>query len=300
MARQHIPAAGGAPTIAIWGLAYKKDTASTKNSKSLEVIRELAGTARLRAYDPQVKQLDGGVTLCGRDEALDGADGLLIMTEWDEFAKVDPVVFKRMRRPVVIDCVGILRDARGVRHYTMGRAPRRRAVFLDRDGVLVRTHYQNGRAMAPLSLDAFALDDGAREAVARLQAEGFLCVVVTNQPEVARKLLAPAVLEKMHEILREKTGVDDILVCPHERSQGCGCCKPRPGMITQAADKRGIELGGSYMVGDRWVDIDAGRAAGVYSILIEQPYSECAVADGKVRDLKGAVDHILDRERVSV
>ena len=117
------------PTLAVWGLAYKKGTASTKNAPAIRMLSSMASRARVRAYDPAVRSpsLPEGVTLvASRNDALVGADCVVIMTDWDEFAGGDAEVFRRlMRRPIVIDCVGILegrRDGmRGVRYVSMGR-----------------------------------------------------------------------------------------------------------------------------------------------------------------------------------
>ena len=110
--QQHVFDKMGDPLICLWGLAYKKGTDSTKNSVSLRVIADLKGEAQIRAYDPAVKITgsDLGFAIYGdKYEALDGADCLLIMTDWDEFGTLDiGLLRQRMRCPTVIDCVGIL------------------------------------------------------------------------------------------------------------------------------------------------------------------------------------------------
>ena len=169
----------------------------------------------------------------------------------------------------------------------------RRAVFLDRDGVLNEPMIREGRAYAPVTLEDFRIAEGAGEQVARLRRAGLLPVVFTNQPEVARGILPPQVLDRMHEMLRRAVPVADIFVCPHDAAEGCGCHKPRPGMLHAAAEKWTLDLAKSYVVGDRWRDIDAGRSAGCYTILIERPYSQCMNADARVTTLAAAVDHIL-------
>jgi UDPglucose 6-dehydrogenase len=116
------------PTIALWGLAYKKGTQSVKNSPALRVISDLAGRALLRAYDPVVGQLqvDGVTVVSHRDEAAAGADCLLIMTDWDEFGTANVAELGRnLRRSLVIDPVGALEHRRaeleGLRYVSMGR-----------------------------------------------------------------------------------------------------------------------------------------------------------------------------------
>jgi D-glycero-D-manno-heptose 1,7-bisphosphate phosphatase len=171
----------------------------------------------------------------------------------------------------------------------------RRAVFLDRDGVLVETAVRDDRAHAVLTLDEFRLCPGAPAQVARIRAAGLLPIVVTNQPEVARGALSAATLDRMHERLRAETAVADVLVCPHDDAAGCACRKPRPGMLHEAAARWGIDLAASFAIGDRWRDIDAGRAAGCYTVLLDRPYSHCDTADARVADLAAAVDAVLVR-----
>jgi D-glycero-D-manno-heptose 1,7-bisphosphate phosphatase len=171
----------------------------------------------------------------------------------------------------------------------------RRAVFLDRDGVLVRERLVDGQPMAPTDVCDFHLVPEAAAQVRRLRAAGLACLVFTNQPEVARGLLAPDALEAMHRQLRATVPVDDVYVCPHVDDDGCDCRKPRPGMLTTAAREHGVRLEESFVVGDRWRDIDAGRAVGCYTILLDRPYSRCQVTDARVATLTDAVDAILAR-----
>ena len=168
-------------------------------------------------------------------------------------------------------------------------------MFLDRDGVLAQEIVRDGQAFAPTELRDFRLVDGAAEAVDRLRQAGLVCIVFTNQPEVARGLLAPDTLERMHQELRRCVAVEDVFVCPHVDEDGCACRKPHPGMLRQAAEKWDLDLGRSFVVGDRWRDIDAGRAVGCYSVLVERDYSACETADARVASLGEAVDLILDR-----
>lgn len=117
--------AGARPVIAVWGLAYKKNTDSTKNSFALKVLDALRGRADVVAYDPVVRvpEREGLALAMERDGALAGADALLIVTDWDAFGAVDATTFDRMRRPLVIDAVGVTERAAlgGVEHVVMGR-----------------------------------------------------------------------------------------------------------------------------------------------------------------------------------
>ena len=170
-----------------------------------------------------------------------------------------------------------------------------RAAFLDRDGVLVREIVRDNQAFAPISLVEFAIYPDARDQVQRLRDAELVCIVFTNQPEIGRGLLAQDTLDTMHERLRAEVPLDDVLVCPHGHDGICQCRKPLPGMILDAAEKWDIDLGMSFVIGDRWRDIDAGRAAGCFSILIDRPYSACEHADARVQSFAEAVDLVLDR-----
>ncbi len=170
----------------------------------------------------------------------------------------------------------------------------KRAVFLDRDGVLNRLEHRDGRWRAPVTLAAFHPVPGAAEAVRRLQRAGFVCLVVTNQPEVARGGLDPAVLDAMHERLRRETGVDAVYVCPHPEADGCDCRKPRPGLLLRAAAEWSVDPAASFLVGDRWRDIDAGTAAGCTTVLVEGSTEPVGRPDLRAATLGDAVTLILE------
>jgi len=182
----------------------------------------------------------------------------------------------------------------------------RRAAFLDRDGVLVDALVRDGHAVAPSGLADFRLVPDAGRQVARLKAAGFMCYVVTNQPEIARGVIEWPTLELMHALLFAELPIDDIFTCTHELADGCACRKPLPGLLQQAAVKWAVDLSASVIVGDRWSDVAAGRAAGWQTVLLERPYStwsssaslerarsECAAANSITLDLGAAVDAVL-------
>lgn len=169
----------------------------------------------------------------------------------------------------------------------------RRAVFLDRDGVLNPMVERHGRWGAPLSLEAFTIYPWVAESVARLKAAGLLCVVATNQPEVASGELDPGVLEAMHRRLSREVPVDAVYVCPHRDDDACRCRKPRPGLLEQAAREWDAELTGSFLVGDRWRDIDAAHAVGCTAILVDGPEPGRSRPDHRARDLREATTKIL-------
>jgi D-sedoheptulose 7-phosphate isomerase len=168
-----------------------------------------------------------------------------------------------------------------------------RAVFLDRDGVLNHVVPRDGLAGSPRELAELTLVAGAGEAVGRLRAAGFLTLVVTNQPDLARGLLLPDVHDAIMERVRGAVGPDDMAACPHDDADRCACRKPRPGMLTGLAARWGVSLEESYVVGDGWKDMEAARAAGCRTILVRNDWNHDVVADAVATDLAGAVDLIL-------
>jgi D-glycero-D-manno-heptose 1,7-bisphosphate phosphatase len=174
------------------------------------------------------------------------------------------------------------------------RPDRRRAVFLDRDGVLAEAIVRaDGKSYAPTRVDDFVLVPEAAAQVQRLREAGFLCIVFTNQPELANGELAASDLDAMHRAMCVAIPLDDVYVCPHDKSEGCRCHKPATGMLDDAAVRWDVDLATSFVIGDRWRDIGAGRAAGCYSILLDRPYSACDVADARVQTLTEAVELVL-------
>ena len=151
---------------------------------------------------------------------------------------------------------------------------RRRAVFLDRDGVINRAIVRDGKPYAPQSVAALEILPGVPEALDRLRSAGYLNVIVTNQPDVGAGKLARSTVEAMHLHLRNKLPIDTVKVCYHTEEENCDCRKPRPGMILDAASEFAIDLGKSYLVGDRWRDVEAAQAAGCRALFIDYAYSE--------------------------
>jgi D-glycero-D-manno-heptose 1,7-bisphosphate phosphatase len=144
----------------------------------------------------------------------------------------------------------------------------RRAVFLDRDGVLVIPEFRDGRSFAPRSLADFRIYPDAADGLRRLKAAGFALIVVTNQPDVGNGLVAQDVVEEMHRRMAAALPIDDIEVCYHRQDEQCACRKPKPGMLLRAAQRHGIDCRRSIMIGDRGSDVAAGKAVGCLTILI--------------------------------
>ena len=154
--------------------------------------------------------------------------------------------------------------------------PRARAVFLDRDGVINRALERDSQPYPPRSLAEFEILPEVPAACARLKAAGFLLVVTTNQPDVGRGALKRELVETIHAAMSHRLPIDRVEVCYHP-GQGlsdCECRKPKPGMLRHAAGELGIDLAQSWMVGDRWRDIDCGHAAGCRTVFIDRGYAE--------------------------
>lgn len=170
----------------------------------------------------------------------------------------------------------------------------RRAVFLDRDGVLNETVLVDGNLAPPRNEDEFRLIEGVVDAVDRLRFAGFVLIVVTNQPDVARGTQTIDVIEAMHEKLRSLIAIDDIVTCVHDDGDACPCRKPKPGMLNGAILRYGLDPTRSFMVGDRWRDVTAGRLAGCTTVLVgpdwESPMPD--EPDLRARDLREAADMI--------
>lgn len=150
----------------------------------------------------------------------------------------------------------------------------RSAVFIDRDGVLNRALVRDGKPYAPRTLEEFELLPDVSASVRALKKAGYPVIVVTNQPDVATGQVDRATVEQMHEKLRAVVPVDDIKVCYHVESERCPCRKPKPGLLLEAAQERDLDLRRSFMIGDRWRDIEAGAATGCFTIFLDYGYFE--------------------------
>lgn len=181
-----------------------------------------------------------------------------------------------------------------------------RAVFLDRDGTInVDKDYLH-------RLEDFEFIPRAIEAIQRLKEAGFLLVVVTNQSGIARGYFTKDDVDRLHahmqkELARHGTSIDAFYLCPHHPDYGtgeggsdCDCRKGKPGMLLQAAKDWNIDLSASIMIGDKRADLEAGRAAGCYTILVRTGYGEEELkkggeemADVVANDLLTAAHHVL-------
>jgi len=150
----------------------------------------------------------------------------------------------------------------------------RRAVFLDRDGVINRAIVRDGKPYPPSGLNELEILPGVAEACRLLKDAGFVLIVVTNQPDVARGRQQRETVEMLNRAILAQVPLDEIRVCYHDDGDKCNCRKPKPGLLLEAARDWDIDLANSFMVGDRWKDIEAGRRAGCVTIFIDYGYDE--------------------------
>jgi D-glycero-D-manno-heptose 1,7-bisphosphate phosphatase len=169
----------------------------------------------------------------------------------------------------------------------------KRAVFLDRDGVLVRARAVGAAAHGPLALHDFQILPGIEEPLARLREAGYLLVLATNQPGIARAELSWDVLDEMHRRLQAVAGLDAVRVCPHTDADACACRKPKAGMLLEAARELGIDLAQSFFIGDTERDLRAGETAGVRTILLDYEYNRGLSGVARAGSLAEAADLIL-------
>lgn len=177
------------------------------------------------------------------------------------------------------------------------KTPGKPAVFLDRDGVINRALEHECRPYPPTSLAEFDILPEVADACARLKAAGFVLVVATNQPDVGRGTLKQEIVDSIHAHMLTQLPIDRVETCFHPGRGGsdCDCRKPKPGMLLKAAKELNIDLSRSWMVGDRWRDVDCGHAAGCRTIFIDYGYAEelKQKPDFSARHLGEAADIIL-------
>lgn len=148
-----------------------------------------------------------------------------------------------------------------------------KAVFLDRDGVIVIPHFRDGRSFAVRSMDDFHLYPDAQESLCLLKKEGFLLIVVTNQPDMGKGLISSEMMSSMNDFLFHHLPLESIKICPHSQEENCFCRKPKNGLLREAAQAFNIDCTASYMIGDRQSDVEAGKSIGCKTVFIDLGYS---------------------------
>lgn len=172
----------------------------------------------------------------------------------------------------------------------------KKAVFLDRDGVLLQVVMRQGVTSSARKLEEVFFIEESRDGLDRLKKAGFLLFVFTNQPDVSRKNLSLDVLNEIHHHLAEWCGdevIQQIYFCPHDQDDGCDCRKPESGMLKKAENEWGIRLDKSYVIGDREVDILAGKNVGCVGIILDAEYNRGVASDYRAKNMSDAVNWIL-------
>ena len=154
-----------------------------------------------------------------------------------------------------------------------------KAIFLDRDGVINEAIVKDGRPYPPKDISELILITGIKKLLYELKQKKYLIIVITNQPDVARKKTLKKDVEEINNYLLSNLPIDEIITCYHDNNDGCNCRKPLPGSILEAAKKYKINLNKSFMIGDRWRDIMAGRNANCKTIFIDYKYDEEVLAE---------------------
>lgn len=170
------------------------------------------------------------------------------------------------------------------------------AVFLDRDGILNRPIVRDGRPYPPASLDEVEILPGVVHSLQQLASAGYLLIGVTNQPDVVRAAQTREAVEAINSHILSELPVTEIFTCFHDNQDNCLCRKPKPGLILQGANKYGVDLMKSWMVGDRWKDISAGQAVGLRTVFVNYNYNETysgPFADFIIEDLTSLAEIIL-------
>ena len=150
----------------------------------------------------------------------------------------------------------------------------KKAIFLDRDGVLNNVNVNKGKPFSPSSFKEFKVLPNVRSTIEKFKLLNYLCIVVTNQPDISRGKISKNEVSKMNNYLKKQIKIDDLFACYHDDVDECECRKPKPGLLFFAGKKWDIDFKKSYLIGDREKDILAGNAAGCKTIFIDNNYGE--------------------------
>jgi len=177
----------------------------------------------------------------------------------------------------------------------------RAAVFIERDGILNLDRVERGQPMPPLFLEQMEPKTEALEPLRQLKAAGFLLIATTNQPGLSHGTLSRRELDRMHSILRQMFGLDDIFICPHDADDCCPCRKPKPGLLIEAAFKWHVNMERSFVISNKWQDAEAAHNAGCTSLLISSPWIGKGHRDivlAKLADVPGKIAQLQSKSRV--
>ena len=168
----------------------------------------------------------------------------------------------------------------------------KQGIFFERDGILNQVRVEHQHQVIPLTLEEFRVNETFAPLLNKLKAGGFLLIAATNQPGLSRGYQSRRELDRMHELLRRKLPLDDILVCPHDETDRCPCHKPKPGLLVEAAFKWHLDLDRSFVVSEKWQDAEAARTVGCISLLLNSPWIGKGHHDFVLPDLEAIVAKI--------
>lgn len=168
-----------------------------------------------------------------------------------------------------------------------------RAVFFDRDGVINKLVFRNGDYYSPRDMDNFQLYKDAEKVIHHIKTKGYLVLIVSNQPDIARGLLKKSALNEMTKKIYDNLSVDDIFYCMHDDPDAEGCRKPAPGLILKAQKKWDLDLSQSMMIGDSEKDFGAAKNAGIKFILMSRSHNKHMKISNKISTL-GEIEPFLN------
>jgi D-glycero-D-manno-heptose 1,7-bisphosphate phosphatase len=169
----------------------------------------------------------------------------------------------------------------------------KQGIFIERDGILNLVRTERQHQVSPLTVEEFRINEAIAPLLGRLKSAGFVLIATTNQPGLSRGYQSRRELDRMHDLLRRKLPLDDILVCPHDEIDHCPCRKPNPGMFVEAGFKWHLDLDRSFVVSDKWQDAEAARAAGCTSLLVQSAWIGNVHHDFVLPDLGSIVEKML-------
>ena len=149
-----------------------------------------------------------------------------------------------------------------------------KAIFLDRDGIINRAVVLDRKPYAATRLKEVFVVEGIKDLIKRWHDENYLVIVLSNQPDIANHVVSKSKVDKINNYLKSQVLFDDVFVCPHNDKDNCDCRKPKTGLFMQAVQKYPINFSKSYVIGDRWRDIESGNAVGCKTIFVDYDYNE--------------------------
>lgn len=167
-----------------------------------------------------------------------------------------------------------------------------KAIFFDRDGVLNKLIFRDGGYYSPQKISQFELEDEAKEITKLCKSMGFLNIVISNQPDISRKKMKKSELNMMTDFLKREIAIDDVFYCTHDDRDNCKCRKPAPGLILNALKKWNIDLRKSFLVGDSWKDIEAGKQVELKSFLLDKDYNRDFKYEYRLKNLSDLINRI--------